>query len=96
MLRGVLFQNILIADDGTPRICDFEMSKNLDTISVSIAAGGGGFTPGFMCPQVLSGRVKLSSAADMYAFGVVILNTIHPPGERLIVLALLGQNFVCA
>lgn len=91
-----MFQNILIADDGTPRICDFEMSKNLDTISVSIAAGGGGFTPGFMCPQVLSGRAKLSSAADMYAFGVVILSTIHPPGERLIVLALLGQNFVCA
>ena len=55
------------------------MSKDLDTVSVSIAAGGGGFTPGFMCPKVLRGVEKLSPAADMYAFGVLILNTIHPP-----------------
>ena len=55
------------------------MSKDLDTVSVSIAAGGGGFTPGFMCPRVLRGVEKLSPAADMYAFGVLILNTIHPP-----------------
>ena len=75
----VVRQNILIADDGSPRICDFEMSKDLDTVSVSIAAGGGGFTPGFMCPRVLRGVEKLSPAADMYAFGVLILNTIHPP-----------------
>jgi serine/threonine protein kinase len=70
---------VLIADDGTPRICDFEMSKDLDTVSVSIAAGGGGFTPGFMCPRVLRGEAKLSPAADMYAFGVLVLNTINPP-----------------
>jgi serine/threonine protein kinase len=72
-------QNVLIADDGSPRICDFEMSKDLDTVSVSIAAGGGGFTPGFMCPRVLRGEAKLSPAADMYAFGVLVLNTITPP-----------------
>ena len=79
-MRGAaVCQNVLIADDGSPRICDFEMSKDLDTVSVSIAAGGGGFTPGFMCPRVLRGEAKLSPAADMYAFGVLILNTIHPP-----------------
>lgn len=55
------------------------MSKDLETVSVSIAAGGGGFTPGFMCPRVLRGVEKLSPAADMYAFGMLILNTIHPP-----------------
>ena len=79
MCGVVICQNVLIADDGSPRICDFEMSKDLDTVSVSIAAGGGGFTPGFMCPRVLRGEEKLSPASDMYAFGVLILNTIHPP-----------------
>lgn len=75
----LLSQNVLIADDCSPRICDFEMSKDMDTVSVSIASGGGGFTLGFMCPGVLRGVEKLSAAADMYAFGVLILNTIHPP-----------------
>jgi len=81
-------QNVLIADDGSPRICDFEMSKDLNTVSVSIAAGGGGFTPGFMCPRVLRGAEMLSPATDVYAFGVLILNTIHPPaaGEAYPVL----------
>ena len=74
-------ENILIADDGTPRICDFEMSKDLASMSISIAAGGGGFTPGFMCPRVLNRTATLSSASDMYAFGVLLLNTVHPPAE---------------
>ena len=72
---------MLIADDGTPRLCDFEMSKNLATMSVSMAAGGGGFTPGFLCPRVLNGAATWSPASDMYAFGVVILNTIRPPRQ---------------
>lgn len=55
------------------------MSQDLATVSVSIANHGGGFTPGFMCPRVLRGEEKLSKASDMYAFGVLILNTVHPP-----------------
>ena len=68
-------ENVLIADDGTPRLCDFEMSRDLATMS------GGGFTPGFVCPRVLTGAATLSTASDMYAFGVVILNTIRPPRQ---------------
>lgn len=63
------------------------MSQDLKTVSLSIASGQAsdlGFTPGFMCPRVTGGLEKLSPASDMYAFGVLILNTIHPPeaGEQ--------------
>lgn len=50
-------------------------------MSMSIAAGGGGFTPGFMCPRVLNRTATLSSDSDMYAFGVLLLNTVNPPAE---------------
>jgi serine/threonine protein kinase len=69
-------ENILIADDDTPRICDFEMSKSLDTYMSFSLMGG---SPGFMCPAVLGGRAALSTASDIYSFGVVILNTMCPP-----------------
>lgn len=67
-------ENILIADDFTPRICDFEMSKDLSADVSSTMVGG---TRGFMDPQVVLGRAKPSCASDMYAFGVLILNTLH-------------------
>eukprot|EP01047_Picozoa_sp_COSAG01_P018348 COSAG01_NODE_991_length_12286_cov_4.629605_15_plen_70_part_00 len=41
-----------------------------------------GGSPGFMCPAVLGGRAPLSTASDIYSFGVVILNTMCPPEVR--------------
>ena len=63
---------VLVADDGSPRICDFEMSKDLDAALSSTMAGG---TRGFMAPEVVSGQSKPSPASDMFAFGVLVLNT---------------------
>ena len=65
-------ENVLVADDCTPRICDFEMSKDLDAALSSTMAGG---TRGFMAPEVVSGQSKPSPASDMFAFGVLVLNT---------------------
>jgi hypothetical protein len=69
-------ENVLVADDGTPRICDFEMSKDLDAAVSSTMAGG---TMRFMAPEVFKGG-KSSLASDMYAFGMVALNTVCEPG----------------
>ena len=68
-------ENVLITDDETPRLCDFEMSKNLEG-SASTFIGG---TRGFVAPEVISGGAKYSAASDMYAFGVIVLNTFDPP-----------------
>ncbi len=85
--------NILICQDGTARICDFEMSVDLSgTLSRSM---GGLGTVGFMAPEVLAWAragfppeseraesdtwARPSAASDMYAFGVVALNVLYPP-----------------
>ena len=72
-------ENVLIAADGTPRLCDFEMSRNLESASVSASQFGG--TLGFIAPEVISKRAKPSQVSDMFAFGVLMLNTIHPPAD---------------
>ena len=70
-------ENVLVADDGTPRVCDFEMTRDLDAAVQSTTIVGG--TRGFMAPEILSGAAKPSAASDIYAFGVIIINTIHVP-----------------
>jgi hypothetical protein len=68
--------NILIASDGSARISDFEMSKDLATASASTLIGG---TLGFIAPEVQSRQAKPSTASDMYSFGVIALNALHVP-----------------
>jgi serine/threonine protein kinase len=68
--------NVLIAGDGTARICDFEMSKDLGATSASTMAGG---TLGFIAPEVKDKKQKASPASDMYSYGVLALNLLHPP-----------------
>jgi hypothetical protein len=46
----------------------------LFTTGVLYGAG----TRGFMAPEVLSGQAKPSPASDMFAFGVLLLNTVCP------------------
>jgi hypothetical protein len=69
--------NILIADDRTPRICDFELSKDVGASASSVAGG----TRGFMAPELHLTDGKPSAASDMYAFGVLALNVLYPPAE---------------
>ena len=87
-------ENILIAEDGTARICDFELSKDLAAASTTMLGG----TQGFIAPEVQAwiratfskdtdrGEVKdklekPSAASDMFSFGVVALNTLYPPSD---------------
>jgi hypothetical protein len=73
-------ENVLVANDETPRICDFEMSKDLGAALSSTMAGG---TVLFMAPEVRNHRSKPSTASDMYAFGLLMLNTVceFSPGD---------------
>jgi hypothetical protein len=67
--------NILIGNDGSALICDFELSKDLSAASASTMVGG---TRGFFAPEVLVGA-KPSAASDMYSYGVLALNLLLPP-----------------
>eukprot|EP01047_Picozoa_sp_COSAG01_P023663 COSAG01_NODE_1439_length_10302_cov_21.631775_3_plen_1284_part_00 len=65
--------NVLVAADETARVCDFEMSKDAKS-SASTMIGG---TEGFIAPELRQG-CRPSPASDMYAFGVLVLNTLYP------------------
>jgi serine/threonine protein kinase len=74
--RDIKNDNVLIADDHTPRICDFEMSTDVGASMASTMVHAGG-TLGFIAPEVQS--LGTSYESDMYSFGVLMLNTLHPP-----------------
>ncbi len=66
MHRDLKPQNILLAANGSVKICDFGLSQYLD------AAGPGKLdahgTPNYMSPEQMDGE-DLTTACDIYAFG---------------------------
>jgi WD40 repeat protein/tRNA A-37 threonylcarbamoyl transferase component Bud32 len=94
--------NILIADDGNPKISDFGLAKQLDEISTSpqrqqgdlTATGAIVGTPSYMAPEQALGESKtVGSAADIYALGAVLYECLtgRPPFKGATVLETLDQ-----
>ena len=89
--RGILHRdlkpaNILLAHDGTPKIVDFGLAKQLDgTASVQAAATQSGAilgTPSYMAPEQAGGKSKdIGPAADVYALGAIFYECLtgRPP-----------------
>jgi serine/threonine protein kinase len=66
-------ENILIRkmeETIIPVLCDFEFSRNRNTISTNTTIGG---TYNYMSPELLNGKGKPSIAADVWAFGIIML-----------------------
>lgn len=61
--------NILIAQDGTARLCDFGLARPEDT-ATSTGMKGAGSVP-WQSPELLNNAPK-SFESDIYAFGIVI------------------------
>jgi eukaryotic-like serine/threonine-protein kinase len=70
--------NILMTKDGQPKITDFGLAKNLDTLgqnSVKTPATAFGVvmgTPEYMAPEQASSLYPVGPAADIYALGVIL------------------------
>jgi serine/threonine protein kinase len=62
--------NILVDDDGNPRLTDFEMSRKA-VRSFDLSRMGGG-TQGFLAKELLCGDVEATMPSDMFAFGVTL------------------------
>ena len=85
--RDLKPDNILVAEDGTPRLLDFGTAKLL---SPSLAGPGGGltregyqsFTPQYASPEQVLGN-PITTASDTYSLGVLLylLLTGTPPYE---------------
>jgi len=75
--RGVLHRdlkpsNILLTTDGTPKIADFGLAKDLEDDPSQTLTGGIVGTPAYMSPEQAMGKHdKIGPATDIFSLGVI-------------------------
>ncbi len=86
--------NILLTADGTPKITDFGLPRQLDSDSGETQAGAVMGTPSYMAPEQASGHAhEAGPAADIYALGAILYACLagRPPFQGTTVVETLDQ-----
>ena len=86
--------NILLTADGTPKITDFGLARQLDSDSGETQAGAVMGTPSYMAPEQASGHAhEAGPAADIYALGAILYDCLagRPPFQGTTVVETLDQ-----
>src|SRR5262249_55132937 len=83
--RDVKPGNVLIMEDGSLRLSDFGLVKNLQPSEKTLlhgpqtSTGGGAGTPGYMAPEQARGQ-DVGKTADVYSLGILLAELVL--GER--------------
>lgn len=79
--RGILHRdlklgNVLVAEDGTPKLSDFGLARLLDRETRLTADGDRLGTPLYMAPEQVLGSLDIDGRADVYSIGVMFFRLI--------------------
>jgi hypothetical protein len=91
--------NILLTLEGTPKVTDFGLSKQLDSADGPTQSGAVMGTPSYMAPEQAAGQTHVvGPATDIYALGAILYEALsgRPPFKAATVMetigAVLGQE----
>jgi non-specific serine/threonine protein kinase/serine/threonine-protein kinase len=83
--RDIKPDNILVADDGTPKLLDFGIAKLLSGVQTPVDDAGAAatwlMTPDYASPEQLFGKAMPTLSSDVYSLGVllyVLLTGVRP------------------
>ena len=86
--------NVLLMPDGTPKVTDFGLAKLLGASESSATQTGAILgTPSYMAPEQARGEATVGIAADVYALGAILYETLtgRPPFRGPSALETLAQ-----